>query len=50
MRYQEQADAVLYQGPCEELTASHADPALYLAGAYREQLQKVSRAAIQLMG
>jgi hypothetical protein len=50
MLYQEQADAVLYLGPREDLTASRADPAIYLGGPYREQLQKLSMAATQLLG
>jgi hypothetical protein len=41
--YQEQADAILYLGPTEALTASRADPAIYQAGAYLEELERWQR-------
>ncbi|WP_162005651.1 ChaN family lipoprotein [Dictyobacter vulcani] len=34
------ADAVLYLGKSEELTASRANPALYMGGAYAEELER----------
>lgn len=43
LTYQEQADAILYLGPTEVLTASRADPAIYLAGAYLEELERWQR-------
>jgi hypothetical protein len=47
VRYGGQADAVLYLGPGEVLTASQADPALYRWGAYPAELQRLSRIATQ---
>jgi hypothetical protein len=41
-RYDAQADAVLYFGPGEALTASQPDPALYHWGVYPGQLQRSS--------
>lgn len=46
--YSRQADAVLYLGPGELLTASRADPALYLAGDYVTELQHFQQIADQL--
>lgn len=46
--YGKQADAVLYLGPGELLTASRADPALYLAGDYVTELQHFQRIADHL--
>lgn len=46
--YSRQADAVLYLGPGELLTASRADPALYLAGDYAAELQHFQQIADQL--
>jgi hypothetical protein len=46
-RYGAQADAILYLGPGEVLTASQADPTLYQTGAYRAALQRLSRLATQ---
>lgn len=43
VRYGAQADAILYLGPGELLTASQADPTLYQSGAYRAELQRLSR-------
>jgi hypothetical protein len=43
VRYGAQADAILYVGPGEVLTASQADPTLYQSGAYRDELQRLSR-------
>jgi hypothetical protein len=50
VRYGAQADAVLYLGPGEVLTASQADPALYRWGAYPAELQRISRVAAQISG
>ena len=41
-RYDAQADAVLYLGPGEVLTASRPDPAIYHWGAYPQQLRRLS--------
>jgi hypothetical protein len=41
-RYGAQADAVLYLGPGEALTASRADPALYRSGDYADELKRLS--------
>jgi hypothetical protein len=41
-RYDNQADAVLYLGPGEALTASRPDPAIYQIGDYAEALQRLS--------
>jgi hypothetical protein len=46
--YSKQADAVLYLGPGELLTASRADPALYLAGDYVTELQHFQQIADHL--
>jgi hypothetical protein len=46
--YSKQADAVLYLGPGEFLTASRADPALYLAGDYVTQLHYFQQIADHL--
>jgi hypothetical protein len=46
--YSRQADAVLYLGPGELLTASRADPALYLGGDYVAELQHFQQIADQL--
>jgi hypothetical protein len=46
--YSKQADAVLYLGPGELLTASRADPALYLAGDYVKELQHFQQIADHL--
>jgi hypothetical protein len=46
--YGKQADAVLYLGPGELLTASRADPALYLAGDYVTELQHFQQIADHL--
>ncbi len=46
--YSKQADAVLYLGPGEFLTASCADPALYLAGDYVAELQHFQQIAAHL--
>jgi hypothetical protein len=43
VRYGAQADAILYLGPGEGLTASQPDPTLYLAGSYRAELQRLSQ-------
>jgi hypothetical protein len=47
-RYGAQADAVLYLGPGETLTASRADPAIYGSGAYAEELKRLSRVSGEL--
>jgi hypothetical protein len=44
-RYGAQADAVLYLGPGEALTASLPDPAIYHWGAYPEQVRRVGQIA-----
>ena len=43
-----QADAVLYLGCAELLTASRAEPALYQGGEYAEELRRMSQIAAQL--
>jgi hypothetical protein len=43
--YAAQADAILYLGPNEVLTASQPDPAIYHWGAYPGQLQRASQIA-----
>jgi hypothetical protein len=40
--YGAQADAVLYLGPGEVLTASRPDPAIYHAGPYAAELRRIS--------
>jgi hypothetical protein len=40
-RYERQADAVLYLGPAEALTASRPDPAIYQAGSYAAELRRL---------
>jgi hypothetical protein len=42
-RYDAQADAVLYLGPGELLTASQADASLYGSGEYVEELRRLSK-------
>jgi hypothetical protein len=42
-RYGAQADAVLYLGPGEFLTASRADPAIYRPGDYASELRRLSQ-------
>jgi hypothetical protein len=44
-RYDAQADAVLYLGPGKGLTASQADPSLYVGGDYAEELRRLSKIA-----
>jgi hypothetical protein len=44
-RYSAQADAVLFLGPAELLTASQADPAIYHWGDYPKELQRLSKLA-----
>jgi hypothetical protein len=39
-RFCDEADAALYLGPAEVLTASRPDPALYQGGAYAEELRR----------
>jgi hypothetical protein len=39
-RFCDQADAALYLGPADVLTASRPDPALYQGGAYAEELKR----------
>lgn len=41
IRYEAQADAILYLGPGETLTASRSDPAIYHWGAYAQQLRRL---------
>jgi hypothetical protein len=47
-RFGDQADAALYLGPYEVLTASRAEPALYQGGAYAEELQRQNALAAKL--
>jgi hypothetical protein len=47
-RYGAQADAVLYLGPGEALTASRADPAIYLSGDYAAELKRLGQVSGQL--
>jgi hypothetical protein len=47
-RFGAQADAVLYLGPSELLTASRPEPALYLSGEYAEELKRLKQIATQL--
>jgi hypothetical protein len=47
-RYGAQADAVLYLGSGEALTASRADPAIYRSGDYAAQLRRLSEVLSQL--
>jgi hypothetical protein len=47
-RYGAQADAVLYFGPGELLTASRADPAIYRSGDYAAELKRLSQVSGQL--
>lgn len=49
-RYEAQADAVLYLGPAEILTASRPEPAIYHWGLYPEALHRLSRVIAQLDG
>ena len=44
-RYDQQADAVLYVGPGDTLTASQPDPAIYHWGSYPKQLREAARLA-----
>lgn len=44
-RYEAQADAVLYLGPGEGLTASQPDPAIYHWGSYPAQVRRVAAIA-----
>ncbi len=44
-RYGAQADAILYLGPGEALTASQPDPAIYHWGAYPEQVRRMAQIA-----
>jgi hypothetical protein len=46
-RYGAQADAILYLGPGEVLTASQPDSTLYQSGAYRAELVRLSHLATQ---
>jgi hypothetical protein len=41
-RFDRQADAVLYLGPSESLTASRPDPAIYQTGTYADELRRLS--------
>jgi hypothetical protein len=47
-RYGAQADAVLYLGPGEALTASRPDPAIYRSGDYAAELRRVSQVQSEL--
>jgi hypothetical protein len=47
-RFRDQADAALYLGPAEELTASRPDPSLYQAGTYADELKQHNEALKRL--
>jgi hypothetical protein len=47
-RYGAQADAALYLGPGETLSASRPDPAIYHAGNYAAELRRLSRVLTQM--
>ena len=49
-RYDAQADAVLWFGPGEVLTASRAEPTIYQSGAYAAQLNLLGPIAAKLGG
>jgi hypothetical protein len=50
VRYGAQADAVLYLGSGEALTASQADPSLYEWGSYPAELRRMSGIITQMFG
>jgi hypothetical protein len=50
VRYGAQADAVLYLGSGEALTASQADPSLYEWGSYPAELRRLSDIITQMFG
>jgi hypothetical protein len=45
MRYEDQADAILYLGQPAAMTGSQPDPSIYHWGSYPDQLQRSSRIA-----
>jgi hypothetical protein len=47
-RYEAQADAILYLGPAETLSASQADPAIFHWGAYPAQLRRLNTIVSQI--
>ncbi|HWE62787.1 MAG TPA: hypothetical protein VHB98_13820 [Chloroflexota bacterium] len=47
-RYEAQADAILYLGPAEALSASQADPAIFHWGAYPAQLRRLNPIVSQI--
>jgi hypothetical protein len=49
-RYDHQADAILYLGPGERLTASQADPTLFQSGSYRSELERLNPIVSQIDG
>jgi hypothetical protein len=49
-RYDRQADAILYLGPGERLTASQADPTLFEHGSYRRELERLNPIVSQIDG
>jgi hypothetical protein len=49
-RYDHQADAILYLGPGERLTASHTDPTLFQSGSYRRELERLNPIVSQIDG
>jgi hypothetical protein len=49
-RYDRQADAILYLGPGERLTASQADPTIFQYGPYRRQLERLNPIVSQIDG
>jgi hypothetical protein len=48
--YQAQADALLYLGPGEILSASQADPAIYYWGTYAQHLRRLDTLESQVLG
>jgi hypothetical protein len=49
-RYDAQADAILYLGPGEALTASQPDPQIFETGPYRKQLERLNPIVSQIDG
>jgi hypothetical protein len=47
-RYGAQADAILYLGPGEALTASRADPTIYRSGEYADELKRLGEVSTGL--
>jgi hypothetical protein len=49
-RYDRQADAILYLGQGERLTASQADPVIFEYGSYRRELERLNPIVSQIDG